>query len=106
MAKQIDCGIGRRSEMYALRFEGYLEAPDTGYYLFAARADDAARIWIDGKRVTDVAHLQAGHHRLAVDYVQGRHGRRLEVHWRRPGTSSDVALPPAALSHARPAEER
>ena len=98
-AKQITCNVGKRREMYALRFEGFLEAPKTGLYLFAARADDAARVWLDGRLVTDVVHLAAGRHRLAVDYVQGRHGRRLEVTWRVPGSGRDAELPPELLSH-------
>lgn len=98
-AKRVYCDVGKRAEMYALRFEGFLQAPTSGLYLFAARADDAARLWLDGRLVTDVVHLEAGRHRLAIEYVQGRHGRRLEVTWRVPGSGRDAELPPSALAH-------
>lgn len=74
-------GIG--AENYSIRFSGDLVVPKQKSYRFLAHADDGVRVFVDGKlilsdwsdhppRITagEVA-LEAGKHRIVVEYYQG-----------------------------------
>ncbi len=84
-------GVGR--EDFSVRWEGYYAAPVAGAYLFATRADDGTRLWLDNKLVIDdwLPHattqvvtkepipLKAGQRvPIKLEYFQGNGGA--EVH--------------------------
>jgi hypothetical protein len=93
---------------FSIRFLGSLQAPTTGRYGFRMEADDAATLWIDGKRVTEdaiarpspekpaVVRLAQGRHEMRIDYVQFGGGGELRVWWRPPGGAEGL-IPPGAL---------
>jgi hypothetical protein len=102
---------------FSIRFLGSLQAPTTGRYGFRMEADDAATLWIDGKRVTEDAvarplperpaavHLDRGRHEMRIDYIQYGGGGELRVWWRPPGGAEGL-IPPGALDPALATQSR
>jgi hypothetical protein len=80
-------------------------------------ADDAATLWIDGKRVTEdavarplperpaVVDLDRGRHEMRIDYIQYGGGGELRVWWRPPGGAEGL-IPPGALDPALATQSR
>ncbi|HJM62993.1 MAG: DUF1592 domain-containing protein [Roseibacillus sp.] len=76
----IDIRAGKRKEYYGMVFEGMLEAPRAGEYVFEMASDDGARILVDGKEIVvhDGLHgptlkkgkirLESGEHDIRVEY--------------------------------------
>ena len=75
----------------ALSFEGYLLIPADGTYTFPLTADDCARLYIDGRLITEVAYdasraatatasatgsipLAKGYHKITVEYAEMGNG--------------------------------
>ena len=79
------------------RWTGYLRVPRTGRYRLRIMADDAVRIWIDGKLVADhweqkgiqtfrdSCRLVSGLSRIRVDWCNFSHKALLKVQWKGPG---------------------
>src|SRR3546814_1559722 len=44
-------GVG--SDSFAVRWEGFVEAPTTGNYTFWTQSDDGVRLWVNGNLVID-----------------------------------------------------
>jgi alpha-L-fucosidase len=98
----------KRDERFALWFDGYVNVPRSGVYVFATESDDGSVLVVDGRKVVDndgmhesrratgVVALGKGLHRLAVGYVQGTGGYDLAVYWA-PRGGELVPLPPSAL---------
>jgi hypothetical protein len=97
-AERLSAELGKRKEQFALRFEGYLEAPRAGMYELDLRCDDQGRLWLDGKLIMGMVGLEAGKHRLAVDYIQFRWGRSIRLAWRAPGIERTEEVPASAFS--------
>ena len=72
---------------YALRYSGYVEIPEDGEYEFSVSADDCARIYIDGRLLTEIVYdenrqsektvtaagstlLGKGYHSITVEYAE------------------------------------
>ena len=97
-------------EHFALRFTGYIAAPDTGLYTFATTSDDGSELLIDGQLVVDhdgfhgdsersgTVGLVAGTHRIEVRFFQGTGPASLAAAWQGPKGEKTVILA-AALSH-------
>ena len=83
---QVDANSG-----VALSFEGYVLIPEDGSYTFPVSADDCARLYVDGRLVTEVAYdgerpanatasatgslrLAKGYHRITVEYAEMGNG--------------------------------
>jgi hypothetical protein len=88
---------GVPSEYFSVRWTGEVDAPETGDYVFTVRSDDGVRLWIDDRLVLDVWQpleardrdaapipLQAGWHRLRLDYYQGGGDATCRLSWMRP----------------------
>jgi cbb3-type cytochrome oxidase cytochrome c subunit len=92
-----DLGVARRSNDYALQFQGYLRLDRDGDYRFHITSDDGSRLVIDGKQVVvnDGVHapsaasgavrLAKGTHKLVVSFFNGPGGAELQVDVEGPG---------------------
>jgi alpha-L-fucosidase len=93
-----------RTEHFALVWEGWIQAPDTGVFRFGVKSDDGSRLWIDDRLVVDhdglhgmtekhgTVGLFAGWHRfrLAVFNATGAYG--VSLRWT-PPKKSEVDIP-------------
>jgi hypothetical protein len=88
------------SEMFSIRYTGYISVPRTGVYTFLARADDGAALWIGDQNVfwsvgqspktTETwgqVALQAGLHPITATYFQAYGPMALEMLIEGPGLS-------------------
>jgi mono/diheme cytochrome c family protein len=84
-------------DQFAMVWEGQLEVPATGEYLFSLDADDAARIFIDGDNILEVhgigpmngsrvqrsrIPLNQGLHAIRVEYLEYTGNEGISVGWR------------------------
>jgi hypothetical protein len=86
------------TELFGLRYTGYLRVPRAGVYTFTAVSDDGAGLWFGDRNVfwslgqspkaTETAGqiaLQAGLHPITVTYFQAYGPRTLELYVEGPG---------------------
>jgi hypothetical protein len=103
------------SEMFSIRYTGYIRVPRTGVYTFLARADDGAALWIGDQNVfwsvgqspktTETwgqVALQAGLHPITATYFQAYGPMALEMLVQGPGLSRR-RISDAMLFHDRAA---
>lgn len=88
----ITLDLHQRENQFAFIFNASLYAPAEGLYEFAVRADDRARIRIDGERLFRTAghrrqkwFMSDGRHDLEVEFCEVQGNQRLEIAWRGPG---------------------
>ena len=105
---------GGRTEDFALRFTGYIEAPADGLYTFYTNSDDGSRLYIGGDPVVNndglhapveasgIVRLAAGKHPIIVTFFQRAGGAALEVSYEGPGVDRQI-VPAEALFHHEPA---
>jgi len=84
-------GMGTRYQWFAVRYEGAFRVAKAGTYGFRLRSDDGSRLLVDGELVLDndgmhgarsrdgEVELEAGDHRLVVQYIQGAHHVALQL---------------------------
>jgi hypothetical protein len=87
---------------YLLQFTGYIEVPKDGVYTFYLNSDDGSRLLIDDNAVVnnDGTHgamersgqiaLQAGKHKLALEYFEYDFGEILRVYYSGPGIEKQL----------------
>ncbi|MCG3126434.1 MAG: hypothetical protein CHACPFDD_01269 [Phycisphaerae bacterium] len=108
-SEALDISAGRRGDDFALRFNGFFEAPKTGVYTFRLRADDGACVRIGDRCVvacncgrcacfcTGDVHLKQGTHPIEVTYVERDGPEALELWYEGPGISRQP-VPASALT--------
>ncbi|HMP75732.1 MAG TPA: FN3 associated domain-containing protein [Kiritimatiellia bacterium] len=83
----------RRDFEFAYVFKGFIDAPEHGFYTFAAHADDGLRISVGGHEVLEanragvhykegIVALQAGLHPIRIEYYEGFGNERLSILWK------------------------
>jgi len=92
-----DASAAKLKERFALRFRGYVRAPQTGVYVFSLASDDGSRLAIDGKELIDndgnhglsvekgEIALAAGWHTVELVYFQRDGDMGLDLLWSGPG---------------------
>ncbi|MBL3658195.1 fibronectin type III domain-containing protein [Fulvivirga sediminis] len=87
---------------FALIFNGYIQIPVAGNYIFYTESDDGSDLFIDGnivvnndgghgcKEVNGSVTLSAGSHAFKVRYFQNGSGKCLNVRWSGPGLSKSI----------------
>lgn len=97
-------------ERVALRFTGFLDAPESELYRFALTSDDGSKLWIDGTLVVDndglhgpeekqgAIALGKGLHGIEVVWFNQTGGAELKLRWALPGKPFET-VPAAALKH-------
>ena len=85
-------------EAFALRFEGFIEAPVTGLYWFEMTSNDGSKLVIGDREVINhdglhgsttrigIIPLAAGFHPIHVDYFNAGGKQQLRLAWQGPGT--------------------
>lgn len=93
----LDFSLAGRTNNFALRFETFLPLQESGVYTFYLGSDDGSRLVIDDKEVIkhDGVHgfefrpgrvkLDAGTHRLRLDYFENAGEEQLELEIEGPG---------------------
>lgn len=107
-----DIGVTKKTENFALRFDGHINIPKAGNYLFLIGSDDGSRLFIDGKLVIDNDNIHpyqqkrkqlqitAGLHAVAVEYFEQGGQEVLKVEFQAEGQPQQlldtlIAAPPA-----------
>ena len=87
-----------RKDHFGFRCSGYFTAPETGVHRFFVKADDGARLTIDGARIVDIdgelgpreedgeIALEKGFHAYELLYFQGTEGKELRVEMATPSS--------------------
>jgi len=82
-SRGFDLSVAGRENNFAVRYEGYWNITKTGQFRFFLGSDDGSRLWIDDIEVVNNdsvhphtenvgrAQLDAGVHKVRVDYFQG-----------------------------------
>jgi mono/diheme cytochrome c family protein len=116
-AENFDLTPARRKDHFALRFEGTIELPQAGDYLFLIGSDDGSRLLIDGKVVviTDGVHpfeqkrkkqpMTAGPHEVVVEYFEDEGEESLQVDFEGPGLTQQP-LATLLTSPAKPSASK
>lgn len=107
--------VGREA---AVRWEGFVDAPRAGQYVFRLTSDDGAWLWIDGRKVIDNGgvhppktvtreiFLEKGPRPIRIDYLQQGGGAAMRLEWRLPsGYNVPGLLPVSSLHPSPPAPE-
>jgi len=107
-----DVGVTKKKDGFALRFDGHINIPKAGNYLFLIGSDDGSRLFIDGKLVIDndgihpfqqkrkQMQITAGMHTVAVEYFEQGGEEVLQVEYQAEGQPQQkldtlIAAPPS-----------
>ncbi len=102
-------GVG--ADSFAVRWEGFVEAPVTGNYTFWTQSDDGVRLWVNGNLVIDnwTLHsatwdsaapvaLQAGQrYSLRMEMFERGGDAVARLHWQTPGNPVRAVVPSSQL---------
>jgi mono/diheme cytochrome c family protein len=91
-----DVEVTKLKDHFALRFDGHIQIPVDGNYLFLLHSDDGSKLYIDGKVVIDndgihagqqkrkQQQMKAGLHTVAVEFFEQAGGEELKVEFQGP----------------------
>lgn len=96
---------------FAVRWEGFIEAPETGDYVFSTYSDDGIRLWIDNKLVINnwrlhsttldnspVISLIAGQrYQIKMEFFEHTGQAVAGLLWKTPSGSANQIIPTTAL---------
>lgn len=105
-------GTGVPANQFSVRWTGTITIPTTGSYRFRTVSDDGVRLWINGSQLinnwtnhsattntSSTVNLTAGQRvPITLEYYENGGSAVMQLQWRRPGTSSYVAIPAASLN--------
>ncbi|MFT5129307.1 MAG: hypothetical protein ACI8W8_002929 [Rhodothermales bacterium] len=98
-----------RADGFAIRWQGFLIAPQAGRYRIAATTDDGMRVYVAGKKVVESwvdqsavrisgeIELQAGSHPIAMEYFESSGEATAKLEWQPPGAAEFAIIPSSAL---------
>jgi predicted alpha-1,2-mannosidase len=93
----IDLTSKNRDEYFAMEFNGWINIPEDGLYLFSIGSDDGGILLIDNKEKIDNDKMHSyakkdremllakGYHSIKVSFVQGSSDAELKLFWKGPG---------------------
>ncbi|MFZ4759636.1 MAG: PA14 domain-containing protein, partial [Burkholderiaceae bacterium] len=107
---------GARADLFSVRWSGAVLADIGGTYRFQTVSDDGVRLWVDGKLVIDnwTLHgpttdtsaaivLEPGRrYAMRLEYYESGGGATIRLRWRKPNSTTYVAIPAAAMRAATP----
>jgi hypothetical protein len=100
------------ADLFAVRWDGFVEAPSTGDYTFWTQSDDGVRLWVNGNLVINnwTLHgatwdsaapvtLQAGQrYAIRMELYERTGDAVARLHWQTPGSAVRAAVPANRLS--------
>lgn len=104
----------RNNEFYLTLMEGYLYAPEDGFYRFAVDGDDAVELkindtvyssWYNGHGAQNSPHdentwgLSKGYHKLGFRMQEFVGGDSFYAYWRKPSEATTNIIPTSAFWH-------
>lgn len=107
--KKADLNI---SSPFSILWEGLIEIPRTGQYLFSTESDDGSWLFIDDHMVvnnggthgikyeSNTITLDAGFHRIMIKYFDSAWGAIMKVRWAPPGQGEEP-IPENLLWHKK-----
>lgn len=112
--------VTRLKDNFALRFDGHIQIPQDGNYLFLLHSDDGAKLYIDGKVLVDndgihapqqkrkQMQMKAGLHTVVVEYFEQAGQEELKVEFQGPSMPQQdlatlISAPPKKTD--KPVEE-
>jgi WD40 repeat protein len=104
------------SDLFSVRWTGWLKAPRPGRYTLGLSADDGARLWLDGKLLASI-RVEPQPFRVEVELTDRPHELRVEsfqvfgaaftrLFWAQAEGFTERPVPSAALFHDRAAAEK
>ncbi|MBW1982029.1 MAG: hypothetical protein JRJ12_12495, partial [Deltaproteobacteria bacterium] len=102
-----------RSRGVGVQMSGFINFPESGQYVFKARANDGVRVFIDSTRIINDPEVHAarfsretllevpaaGWYPLLIQYFQRKGTAMLELYWRKPGKDKFSIMPAEAYAH-------
>ncbi|MBN1560327.1 DUF5060 domain-containing protein [candidate division KSB1 bacterium] len=91
--KNIRLDVREQNDAFGLVFEGFIAVPLTDVYTFTTLSDDGSKVYLNDQLVVnnDGQHmpqrqsgqigLQAGYHKIRVEFFEGGGGEELKVYW-------------------------
>ena len=98
---------------FSVSWQGDIQIPETGRYVFLVESDDGARLWLDGRVAGESMKpdsgnffeapmaLLAGRHAIRLDYFQRGGAKSISLRWIRPNQPGSL-VPPDLLYPAVP----
>jgi mono/diheme cytochrome c family protein len=100
------------ANQFSVRWTGTITIPTTGSYRFRTVSDDGVRLWINGAQLINnwtnhaattntsgTVTLTAGQRvPITLEYYENGGSAVMQLQWRRPGTTSYVAIPVGNLN--------
>jgi hypothetical protein len=96
-------------DTFSVRWTGFVEAFQTGTYVFHVKWDDVVRLWVDGQLVLDrpgyegdvwrqvSLPLTQGLHAVKLEHVESIGPASIRLHWQPPGATAVTVVPAARL---------
>lgn len=96
---------------FAVRWEGFIEAPETGNYVFSTYSDDGIRLWIDNKLVINnwrlhsttldnspaIALVAGQRYQIKMEFFEHTVQAVVGLLWKTPSGSANQVIPTTAL---------
>jgi len=92
LTQKLDPGaLAKVADHFALQFEGYVDAPSTGTYLFNLESDDGSQLYVHDQLVVDndgshslrkksgEVYLKKGLHPIRIAYFEDTYGQKLNL---------------------------
>ena len=102
---------GINADRYAVRWQGSIQAPETGNYTFTTRSDDGVRLWVNNQLIVDnwnnhgatyndspLITLTAGErYTIKMEYFENGGLAVAQLYWITPSDSTRQIIPQSAL---------
>jgi len=99
--------LGINRDRFAVKWEGELEALETGNYTFQTHSDDGVRLWVNNKLVIDnwtrhsprwdrsaeIALTAGERYSIKMEYFEDGGDAVARLHWQTPSNNSRRAIP-------------
>ena len=110
VADSIDVAVTTLQDQFGIRFDGFVDIPETAIYTFYLGSDDGSRLFIDQQPLIDndglhgeiekakQIYLEKGMHRVKVDFFEKGGGEMVNLTYEKSGKKR-MQLPAGDLYH-------